>query len=885
MSNSFHQVPIDQKASDLLSVATPWGLKRPRFLPEGVGPASGILQRLVRDIFADFDDWMVVIFDNFLVLADDYADAYTKLERVLDRCAEYGIVLKAKKSWIGVNEANFFGYVVSHNSWRLSNSRKEAIDAIPFPTTSKAMQRFLGAAIFFHNHVADYSEWSARLYEMTKADFVWDPGRWTYDYEAHFNKFKQALVRACTLYFPDYSLRWVLRVDASGEAVGAVLYQIFVNEAGEEVHQPIAFASKKFSIPAQKWDAFKREAFAIYYGVHSFAYYLRGKQFIVETDHRNLVWIEASQSPIVIRWRSLLQSFDFLLRHIPGRENLVADFISRAHLSTVAGVCDEPEEIPTFDEIMRSVHGGRSLHYGAAHTWRQAKQRYPTVLISIEAVREYVRNCPLCQKLRDTGVRALPEEYRTLKPTHYRRRIGMDHVTVQPDKAGNVCVLLLVEHWSHFPQAYPAKDYSADTVARVLFRHFATFGLFDEVASDPGSAFMSSVVKQLNGWLGIGHKVSLVGRHESNGCEGTSKQFLRHLTSLVHDERLADSWSDDTVLPLINFALASYPTSETGGFSPFELKYGSLDAPYFRLPDNLDSALYPHFLLQELDHNIQLVRTRSLEFQNKLAEERRNNAGVPGKYVEGDLVLWNPREQPSDYLESKLSPAFQGPFEVLGQEKNDVRCRHLNLGYEASLHVSRLKPFFGSREEGIVIARLDRDQFVITRINSYTGNAFKRESLLFNVLFDDGSTVDLPYSKDLAQSQQFRDFISSIPTLLPIRFDTLRESTAAIRALNKLAITDLAAHTTVYLNLRFYDGATNAWYDSLQLPSTTDHFVPAIVTRFLKNNLRVELSVTLFTTMHVLTLSDVTMYVTLQLPTNAIAVDDSWRISCPKLFK
>ena len=43
MTNSFHQIPIDAFSSDLLSVSTPWGLFRPKFLPEGVGPASGIL--------------------------------------------------------------------------------------------------------------------------------------------------------------------------------------------------------------------------------------------------------------------------------------------------------------------------------------------------------------------------------------------------------------------------------------------------------------------------------------------------------------------------------------------------------------------------------------------------------------------------------------------------------------------------------------------------------------------------------------------------------------------------------------------------------------------------------------------------------------------------
>ena len=68
MTNSFHQIPIDIFSSNLLSVSTPWGLFRPKFLPEGVGPASGILQAIARSVFADFEEWTIVIFDNFLIL-------------------------------------------------------------------------------------------------------------------------------------------------------------------------------------------------------------------------------------------------------------------------------------------------------------------------------------------------------------------------------------------------------------------------------------------------------------------------------------------------------------------------------------------------------------------------------------------------------------------------------------------------------------------------------------------------------------------------------------------------------------------------------------------------------------------------------------------------
>ena len=582
MANSFHQIPLSDEFSNLLSVQTPWGLVRPRFLPEGVGPASGLLQHIVRKVFTDFEDWTIVIFDNFLILADDYEDAYQKFDKVLKRCKEYGIVLKMKKSFIGVDTVTFFGYEVTHGKWKLSDSRKKAIADMTFPSTTKGMQSFLGAALFFHNHMPDYSQWSAKLYEMTHSKFNWDPGTWTYDYKRHFEEFKVKISEAAMLHFPDYTLPWIVRCDASDKAVGAVLYQEFTNEDGEVEHQAIAFSSKRFSEPASKWDTYKREAYAIYHAVQSFHYYLRGKDFLVETDHRNLQWIETSQTPIVVRWRALLQSYSFLIRHIPGVENKVADWMSRMYAIT------DDIALP-FEKVMETVHGGSAMHFGAYETWKRAKDLFPDAVIPLSAVRTYVKECPMCQKMRDTGIRGLSAQTLTLKSRKYRKAVGIDHISVtrEPDHNGNTCAIIIVEHFAHFPQVYAAKDYGAETVVATLLKHFATFGAFDEIVSDPGSAFMSDVVKQFNELMGIRHKVSLVGRHESNGCESLGGQFLRHLRTLVNDKRLNSRWSDDTVLPLINFALCSHETPETGGYTPFQMKYGTQDAEYFRLPANL----------------------------------------------------------------------------------------------------------------------------------------------------------------------------------------------------------------------------------------------------------------------------------------------------------
>lgn len=147
LCNSFHQIPLGELTSLILSIVTPWGSFRPLFMPEGVGPASFILQKIMDDIFPDFKDWLVVIFDNILLLAHDFSDAFDKLKLVIERCHKYNLILKLKKSWFGVTEVTFFGYKVGQGKWELSDERKKAISLIQFPSTKKDMQSFLGASI------------------------------------------------------------------------------------------------------------------------------------------------------------------------------------------------------------------------------------------------------------------------------------------------------------------------------------------------------------------------------------------------------------------------------------------------------------------------------------------------------------------------------------------------------------------------------------------------------------------------------------------------------------------------------------------------------------------------------------------------------------------
>ena len=91
---------------------------------------------------------------------------------------------------------------------------------------------------------------------------------------------------------------------------------------------------------------------------------------------------------------------------------------------------------------------------------------------------------------------------RHLKPKHRRQRVGVDNLSITPkDAAGNGHLIVIVDHSSKYVWVQVAKEYTATTIATALFVYLCTFGMFDELWSDPGSDLMSEVVSKLTKWM------------------------------------------------------------------------------------------------------------------------------------------------------------------------------------------------------------------------------------------------------------------------------------------------------------------------------------------------------------------------------------------------
>jgi hypothetical protein len=91
--------------------------------------------------------------------------------------------------------------------------------------------------------------------------------------------------------------------------------------------------SQKLSPTACKWSVHAQELFAVIQAVKQWRHYLLGasEPVVIETDHRSLEYIQTQPhvSPMQVRWIEHLQQFNFVMRYREGKNNTVADALSR----------------------------------------------------------------------------------------------------------------------------------------------------------------------------------------------------------------------------------------------------------------------------------------------------------------------------------------------------------------------------------------------------------------------------------------------------------------------------------------------------------------------------------------------------------------------------
>lgn len=198
---------------------------------------------------------------------------------MLERLQRVNLRVNPAKFQFGLPQIEFLGHLVSAEGLKMSPRKVEALQLMKSPKDRKSLQAFLGLANYFRDFVENFS---SRVVGMAAMQSKKLPFCWSEELEKEFVDIKGAIATAPMLVGIDYDFPIIVRTDASKVGVGAVLLQL---RAGVEC--PVAFVSQKFSDEASRWSTIDQEAYAVYFALQQWSGYLRGQQFVVQTDREN----------------------------------------------------------------------------------------------------------------------------------------------------------------------------------------------------------------------------------------------------------------------------------------------------------------------------------------------------------------------------------------------------------------------------------------------------------------------------------------------------------------------------------------------------------------------------------------------------------------------
>ena len=230
---------------------------------------------------------------------------------------------------------------------------------------------------------------------------------------------------------------------------------------------------------------------------------------------------------------------------------------------------------------------------------------------------------------------------------------------------GNRYVLVMVDCFTRWTEAFPLPDKTAQSVADAFFNQVVCrFGMPSVIHSDQGREFDNKIMQELC-LLGGAHKTRTTPYHpKSDGMvEGFNRTLLMMLAMFAGKNR--DDWDD--LLPAVMMAYRS-SVHESTGFSPYRLMFGeecTLPMDIGLPRDQLDTsesitsryALWVRDALEEAYDQVRQHSGQAVQRQKRLYDRR----AVKRDFAVGDWVMryYSPAKK------CKLDSPWIGPYLIV----------------------------------------------------------------------------------------------------------------------------------------------------------------------------------------------------------------------------
>ena len=300
-------------------------------MPFGLTNAPATFQGLMNNVLrAHLDRTVIVYLDDILVYSATQEEHVEHVKQVLICLEKAGLRLKPEKCEFHKKEVAFLGFTVGTNGIKMSEDKIRVIKEWKQPKTVTEILAFVGFCNFNRDFIKDYSQIALPLTQLTRKDTPW---QWGEIQEKSFQTLKAECIKPPTLVIFRSGEPLQMETDASNLALGACIKQ----QRDGKWH-PIAYYSRKFSGPEERYDVHDKELLAIVDALKHWRIYAQScSELTIFTDHKNLIYFTTSKplTPRQARWSERLGEFKFKIVYTPGKDNGRADALSRR--SDIAG--------------------------------------------------------------------------------------------------------------------------------------------------------------------------------------------------------------------------------------------------------------------------------------------------------------------------------------------------------------------------------------------------------------------------------------------------------------------------------------------------------------------------------------------------------------------
>ena len=295
---------------------------------------SQFMQKVLQDL--SFNCTLNYI-DDVIVFADSPDELVDAVARVCHRFVDSNLTLHPAKCKLFSDEITFVGFKVTRQGVQPDDEKVKVIKEFRKPTSQFDVQSYLGLVNFYRRFIPNFSTLSAPLQKLIEQPHLRkrDSERldithlWGTEQQNAFDYLCNYLAsEKVTLHHPNFTKDFILTTDASTTGLGAILSQR--DENGDE--RPVYFHSAGVPKNKRHDPPFLLELRAVMMGIDKFYQYLRHcPNFIIKTDSLALTYLSKMSRPSAQfkRWQVELSNFNYVIQHVKGSYNVVADCLSR----------------------------------------------------------------------------------------------------------------------------------------------------------------------------------------------------------------------------------------------------------------------------------------------------------------------------------------------------------------------------------------------------------------------------------------------------------------------------------------------------------------------------------------------------------------------------